>query len=109
EGGGGGARGAGRKRSLVKRWQVVAVDPTGVATLQMSLASLRLETKKPDGESVVFDSAKPDPANAQMQQYVGPALALLRLDAQGRLLEVKESKFGPASHFVKEPPFKPPP
>jgi hypothetical protein len=94
------------KMSLVKRWQVVAVDPAGVANLQMSLASLRLETKKPDGESVVFDSAKPDPANAQMQQYVGPALALLRLDAQGRLVEVKESKFGPASNFVKDLPFK---
>src|SRR5438093_8588450 len=40
---------------LVKRWQVVAVDPAGVATLQMTLVSLRMETKPPTGEALVFD------------------------------------------------------
>ena len=29
---------------LVKRWQVVAVDAVGTATLQMTLASLRMES-----------------------------------------------------------------
>src|SRR5262245_36055300 len=44
---------------LVKRWQVVAVDAAGAATLQMTLASLRMETKPPSGEALLFDSAKP--------------------------------------------------
>src|SRR5262245_61892129 len=39
---------------LVKRWQVLAVDAAGVATLQMSLVSLRMETKPPAGEALLF-------------------------------------------------------
>jgi hypothetical protein len=94
------------KMALLKRWQVLEVDAAGVATLQMSLAALRVETRKPDGQTVVFDSATPDPANAELAQYVGPPLAVLRIDSQGRLVEVRESKFGPASRFECELPFK---
>ena len=35
---------------LVKRWQVTGVDAAGVATLQMTLVSLRMETKPPQGD-----------------------------------------------------------
>lgn len=98
------------KLNLVKRWEVQGIDPAGVATLRMSLESLRLETKKPDGESIVYDSAKPDPMqaelNSEMGRYVGQPLALLRMDAQGRVVEVKESKFGPAGRFESELPFR---
>lgn len=94
------------KLNLVKRWQVLAVDATGAATLQLSLTALRTEVRKPDGESMVFDSATPDPKNPEMAQYVGPPFAVLRLDALGRLLEVRESKFGPASRFESDLPFK---
>jgi hypothetical protein len=94
------------KLSLVKRWQVLAIDTQGAATLQMSLASLRTEVRNPDGKSVVFDSAVPDPDNKEMAGYVGVPLAVLRLDATGKLLEVKESKFGPASRFESDLPFK---
>jgi hypothetical protein len=96
----------GSKTNLVKRWQVLDVDAAGTATLQLTLAALRQELRKPDGQTVVFDSATPDPANAEMSQYVGPPLALLRIDAQGRLIEVRESKFGPASRYESELPFK---
>jgi hypothetical protein len=93
----------------VKHWQVLAVDAVGVATVQMSLASLRLETTAPNGETLVFDSADPEKSNPQMKEqlsrYVGQPLALLRIDAQGRVVEVKESKHGPASRFESEPPF----
>jgi hypothetical protein len=94
------------KLNLVKRWQVLAVEPNGAATLQLSLAALRTEMRKADGETVVFDSSQPDPNNAEMARYVGQPLAVLRLDALGRLLEVKESKFGPASRFESELPFR---
>jgi hypothetical protein len=96
----------GSKMALVKRWQVLDVDAAGVATLQLTLAALRQEMQKPDGSTVVFDSATPDPANAELGQYVGPPLAVLRIDPQGRLVEVRASKFGPASRYESELPFK---
>src|SRR5437016_305651 len=89
------------KLNLTKRWQVLAVDASGVATLQQSLAALRLETVVPGGETLLFDSAAPDKSTPQlrdaMTKYVGTPLATLRVDVLGRVLEVKESKFGPAS------------
>jgi hypothetical protein len=95
--------------NLVKRWQVLAVDAAGGATLQQALAALRLETTRPDGEVLLYDSANPDQSNPQMrdqlQRYVGQPLAVLRVDSQGRVLAVVESKHGPASRFESEPPF----
>lgn len=97
------------KLNLVKRWQVVSVDAAGAATLQLSLASLRLETTTAAGDTLLFDSANPDKSTAdlreQMTGYIGKALALLRVDSQGRVLEVKQSKFGPASRYENELPF----
>ncbi|HEV3146679.1 MAG TPA: hypothetical protein VGZ47_22525 [Gemmataceae bacterium] len=98
------------KMILTKRWQVLSVDEAGVATLQMSLLALRMETRKPDRETIVFDSSDTDPANAKLNkdllQYVGPPLATLKLDSLGRLVEVKESKFGSASRYTSDLPFK---
>jgi hypothetical protein len=95
---------------LVKRWQVVAVDASGTATLQMTLASLRMETKPPSGEVILFDSADPGKSHEQlreeMQKYIGPPLTVVRLDARGQLVEVKESKFGPESRLQSDLPFK---
>lgn len=94
---------------LVKRWQVVAVDAAGVATLQMSLASMWMKSTPPRGEALVFDSTNPmasDPQlREQMARYVGQPLAVLRVDRSGKVVEVKESKFGAASRFENELPF----
>jgi hypothetical protein len=95
---------------LVKRWQVLAVDAAGVATLQMSLASLRMETKPPAGEALLFDSARPaqssEALREEMSKYIGPPLTVVRMDARGQLVEVKESKFGPESRLESDLPFK---
>ncbi len=95
---------------LVKRWQVVAVDPAGVATLQMTLVSLRMETKPPTGDPLVFDSANVAKSHEQlreeMQKYIGTPLTVVRMDARGQLVEVKESKFGPESRLQSDLPFK---
>ena len=95
--------------NLIKRWQVISVDAAGAATLQLSLAMLRLETNTPGGDKLLFDSASPDKntpeLRTQLSGYVGKALALLRVDNQGRVLEVKQSKFGPASRYENELPF----
>jgi hypothetical protein len=97
------------KLNLLKRWQVLSVDPAGVAALQLSLASLRLETTTPGGDHLLFDSIEPEKGSPELRQqlsaFVGKPLALLRLDGQGRVIEVKASKFGPASRYENELPF----
>ena len=97
------------KVQLVKRWKVLAVDKDGVATLSHSLVSLRLENTAPSGETIVFDSADPAKSDPQLREQMTPllgvALSTLRVDSLGRLVEVKESKFGPASRYQAELPF----
>jgi hypothetical protein len=97
------------KLNLSKRWQVLDVDAKGVATLQLSVTALRLETTTPSGGTLLFDSGNPDKSNPEMREqlgrFVGQALAVLRIDSQGRVVEVKESKHGPASRFESELPF----
>jgi len=98
------------KANLVKRWQVQSVDTAGVATLQLSLDKLRIETTTTGGDLLLYDSSDPAKSNSQMKdqlgRYVGQPIALLRLDRQGRLVEVKKSDFGPASRFEADLPFQ---
>jgi len=98
------------KANLIKRWQVQSVDSTDVATLQLSLDKLRLETTTGGDDVLVFDSADPAKSDPQMKEqlskYVGQPIAVLRMDAQGRLIEVKKSDFGPASRFEADLPFQ---
>jgi len=95
--------------NLTKRWQVLAVDAQGIATLQLSVTALKQEMTNADGETLVFDSANLDKSTPmlkeQMTRYVNQVLAVLRVDGFGRVVEVKESKFGPASRFETELPF----
>jgi hypothetical protein len=92
--------------NLTKRWQVTAVDAQGVATVQLSLSSLLQEMTNAKGETLTFDSTNAEKTapqlKEQMAKYVGQTLAVLRVDGYGRLVEVKESKFGPASRFEAE-------
>ena len=92
--------------SVTKRWRVVDVDSQGVATLELTLSAMRNEQTTPGGEVLLFDSAHPDKGTpelkAQMSKYIGTPLALLRIDGQGRVLEVKQ---GSANRYEAEPPF----
>jgi hypothetical protein len=98
--------------SLTKRWQVLEVDAAGVATLQMSLLTLSYETTLPNGEVMAFDSANPDKSSEQVRtqftRYLGQPLVVVRIDSQGKVVEVKEAKFGfgSAAKFENELPFK---
>jgi hypothetical protein len=98
------------KLDLVKRWIVESVDAKGVATVTMSLERLRMETKSPSGETLLFDSsdaAKSTPAlRDELTKYINTPLTIVRIDNRGQLVEVKESKFGPASRLVADLPFK---
>jgi hypothetical protein len=99
----------GSKLNEVKHWQVQDVDAQGDATVQLSLLSLRIETKSPNGDVLIFDSSLPDKSTPelkkQMSQYVGVPLAVLRVNPLGRVVEVKQCNFGPASRYECEPPF----
>src|SRR5262245_66678700 len=91
---------------LVRKWKVAAVDEKGVATLEMSIASMRWE-RKAGAEEDVFDSSKPDDLNKkEMAKHVGPVLAVVRIDPYGRVVEVKESRVGPAHRSATALPFK---
>lgn len=94
------------KVDLVRKWKVIEVDDKGVAALDMSIASMRWE-RKVGAEEDIFDSSKPDDLNKkEIAEHVGPVLATLRIDSYGRLVEVKESKVGPATRFGADLPFK---
>jgi hypothetical protein len=97
------------KLSETKRWQVLSVDPAGIATVQLSLTALRLQTKTVGGDELVFDSADPDKSTSQlreqMQKYINVPLVVLRIDGRGKVVEIKECKYGSASRFESELPF----
>jgi hypothetical protein len=91
---------------LVNRWQVIDLDDKGIATLSMTLVSMRNEQVRANGEKLLFDSANPDKStpelHKQMIKYIGQTVAMVRIDKYGRVVEVKQ---GTASSFEAEPPF----
>ncbi len=97
------------KLQLLKRWEVLDVDARGVATLQLKLLALKMETTTPGGDVLVFDSTNlansTEGLREKLNWYVGPVLAVLCVDGRGRVVEVKESNFGPASKYDNELPF----
>src|SRR5437588_8838815 len=102
----GGKQQFGSRLDLLKRYRVADVDATGVATLEYSVAAMRNEQTRPDGDVLLFDSA--DPAKStpglreQLAKYVGTTLAVVRIDMQGKVIEVKQ---GPTDRYESEPPF----
>ncbi|MHB1423881.1 MAG: hypothetical protein ACYC3I_11930 [Gemmataceae bacterium] len=95
----------------IKRWQVMGVEDGGVATLQMSIQALVFEMVRPDGKSEMFDSAHPENSPEEVRKafaYIGQPLLLLRVDGQGKVVEVKQAEVGHGSmaKFESEPPFK---
>ena len=94
------------KLSVVKRWEVIEVDPQGAATVRLLLLAMRHEQTRPNGETMLFDSANLDKSTPelreQMTKFIGQTLAILRVDALGRVVEVKQ---GSASKYEAEPPF----
>lgn len=91
---------------LVNRWQVLDIDAKGVATLSLTLVSMRNEQKRGSGETLLFDSENLEKSTPelreQMKKYIGQTLAVLRLDGYGRVVEVKQ---GNAASYEAEPPF----
>ena len=80
---------------VTKRWQVKDVDASGTATLALSLTSMYQQRTMPSGEVIVYDSASPDKSDPSLKKalegYLNATLAVLRIDAAGKVVEVKES------------------
>ena len=81
--------------ALTKRWAVKAVDPAGVATLEMSIARMRQEIVRPGpadkagqptADRTVLDTATPEGAQ-QAAQYLDKPIVTAKVDALGRVVE----------------------
>ncbi len=91
--------------ALTKVWTVKDVDAGGTATLEMQITAVKNEFRKPDGTSEVRDSANPEQAK-EMADYLNKPVVVVRVDPQGRLVEVKEAKTGSAARLHAELPFR---
>lgn len=91
--------------ALTRRWAVKDVSAAGVATLEMTITALKREIRQADGTAVTLDSANPDDAKG-MAEYLNRPVVLVAVDAQGRLVEVKEAKGGSAARLHAELPFR---
>jgi hypothetical protein len=93
---------------VIKRWQVQSVDSAGVATLQLALTAMSQERTTASGDVLRYDSANPAKSTPEMKaalgQFLDTTLAVIRVDSQGRVVEIKESK-SPASSYEHELPF----
>jgi hypothetical protein len=91
--------------SLIKRWQVEAVDGKGTAVVSLSIVAMRNEQIRPNGETLLFDSTALDKSTAglreKMSKFVGQIVAVLSVDNMGRVLEVKQ---GNGNRFDVDPP-----
>lgn len=91
---------------VTKEWKVIEIDSNKVATMEMRLLNLAIETTRPNGEVLTFDSERPaGPLKESLSPLVGPIVAKLKIDSLGRVLQVINSKYGKASRFETEPPF----
>ena len=91
---------------VTKEWKVVDLDGNNIATIEMRLLALVVETTRPNGEILKFDSNKPEgPLKDSLAPLVGSTVAKLNVDRLGRVLEVTDSKFGKPTRYETEPPF----
>lgn len=91
--------------TLTRKWTVKDVDAMGVATLEMQITAVRNEFKKPDGTTDLRDSSIPEQAK-EMAEYLNKPVVVVRVDSQGKLIEVKEAKTGSAARLHAELPFR---
>jgi hypothetical protein len=90
--------------TLTRKWHVKDVDADGAATLEMLITEMRNEIHKPDGD-VTLDSANPADAK-NMAAYLNVPIVVVRVDAQGRIVSVKEARGGSTNRLQAELPFR---
>jgi hypothetical protein len=94
---------------LTKSWQVVEIDADGVATVRLFLRQLVWEMTKADGTVLRYDSTDPEKSDKEMREWMDKLMkapiAVLRIDPLGRVVQVLQSRHGPASRYELELPF----
>ena len=102
------AVGTSTKLSITKKWLVKEVDPSSVATLEMTTTSLKQETNQTVGTGKpvvnVLDSSLPDDAKAMT--FLNKPILTVKIDPQGQLVEVKSDLPGAAARLAADLPFK---
>ncbi len=92
--------------SLVKRWTVAEVDQQGVATLHLTILAMRNEQKRPNGETLIYDSVNLDKSTPElresMSKFINKTLVTLRVTSAGMVLDAKGSSL---AKYEAEPPF----
>ncbi|MCS6867059.1 MAG: hypothetical protein RMJ56_17410 [Gemmataceae bacterium] len=91
--------------ALVRQWKVQEVDKQGIATLEMSITEMKSEFRQPDGSVTTADSTQPADAKA-MANYLNTPIVVLRIDSQGKIVDVKQAKGGNAARIYAELPFR---
>lgn len=91
--------------AITKVWTVKEVDEAGTATLEMQITAVKNEFRRPDGSTELRDSANPEQAK-EMAEYLNKPVVIVRVDARGQLVEVKEAKTGSATRLYAELPFR---
>jgi hypothetical protein len=91
--------------TLLKKWTVKSIDMAGVATLEMAITEMKNTIYRPDGSTIVLDSANPADAKS-MSEYLNVPILKVRVDARGSVIEVKEAKGGSAGRLQAELPFR---
>jgi hypothetical protein len=94
---------------VTRQWNVTRVEKDGVATVELKLRTLRLETKAPSGEVYRYDSEDKEHSTPELRdklgKLVGTKQAVLRIDSVGRVVEVVETSVGSPSQYENELPF----
>ncbi|QJW95813.1 hypothetical protein [Frigoriglobus tundricola] len=90
--------------ALVRKWTVKDVDKLGVATLEMSIAEMKQECR--EGEQVVraLDSTKAE--DAKDLTFLNKPIVTVRIDPQGKLVEMKDVAGKAAARLQAELPFR---
>jgi hypothetical protein len=91
--------------ALVRKWTVKDVDKQGVATLEMSISELKHEIRQSDGKVTVVDSTNPEDRK-KLSEHLDKPILQIRIDSQGRIVEVKEAKGSTAMRVQAELPFR---
>jgi hypothetical protein len=71
----------------------------------MQLTAVRNEFRRPDGTTELRDSANPEQAK-EMAEFLNKPVVVVRIDARGQLVEVKEAKTGSETRLYAELPFR---
>jgi hypothetical protein len=101
------------KLAVTRRWEVDAVEPSGAATLRMTVVAMKQQIARPGARDksgnptvieTVLDSATEEGKQA-MAAFLGKPIVTVKLDPRGRLLDVT-AEGGSADRVRAELPFR---